>query len=86
MSHNIHQIKDGIDDQIAGVNTKIQDAQDEITRLQALIPNLQADLVVLNEMKDNLSNLSDSNLTINVNVNGSSAGQMSVPVNHGVNI
>ena len=36
MSRNIEQITDGIDDQIAGINTQIQEAEAEITRLQAL--------------------------------------------------
>ena len=41
MSRNIEQITDGIDDQIAGVLTQIEEAEAEITRLQALIPSKQ---------------------------------------------
>ena len=44
MSHNIAQIADGIDDQIAAITANIADSNQEIERLQALVLNLQADL------------------------------------------
>lgn len=86
MHHNINQITDGIDDQIAGINETIAASQQEIERLQALIPTLQADLQQLQQMKEAVSKLSSNELTINVNVNGSSAGTMSTPVNYTPNI
>ena len=86
MSRNIEQITDGIDDQIAGINVQIQEATDEITRLQVLIPTLQADLNVLNEMKAHIAELSSNSVNINVNVNGNSVGTASVPVNYSPNI
>lgn len=86
MPDSINTLESNIDDQINGILVQIQESEAEIDRLQELIPNLQHDIEVLRGMKENLSNLSSNTLTINVNVNGSSSGQMSVPVNHGVNI
>ena len=86
MPHNIAQIADGIDDQIAGVLTQIQEAEAEITRLQALIPTLQADLTVLNGMKANLADLSTNDININVNISGSGVSTQSIPVQYTPNI
>ena len=86
MPHNIAQIADGIDDQIAGVLTQIQEAEAEIVRLQALIPTLQADLTVLNGMKANLADLSTNDININVNINGSGVSTQSIPVQYTPNI
>ena len=86
MPHNIAQIADGIDDQIAGVLTQIQEAEAEIVRLQALIPTLQADLTVLNGMKGNLADLSTNDININVNISGSGVSTQSIPVAYTPNI
>ena len=44
MGHNIAQIADDVDDQIAAITANIADSNQEIERLQALVLNLQADL------------------------------------------
>ena len=86
MGHNIAQITDGIDDQIADVTANIDAANQEIERLTALIPSLQADLTQLEAMKEAVSKLSSNELNININVNGSHAGTMSTPIQYTPNI
>ena len=77
MSHNIHQILYGIDDQIVSVQDQIQAAQDEITRLQGVIPNLQEELTLLQGLKDTASTLSEGT-SVNLTVNNYSSGSHSV--------
>jgi len=75
-----------IGDQIEDVKTNIAAANQEIERLTALVPVLEADLVQLNEMKAAVEKLSSNELNININVNGSAARTMSTPINYTPNI
>jgi uncharacterized protein (DUF849 family) len=86
MAHNIAQINDGIDDQIADIQESIAAAGAEITRLQALIPELQADLSRLEAIKASVAQLSSNSVDININVNGGHVGSTSIPVHHTPNI
>ena len=86
MSHNIAQITDGLQDQIADTVQQIADTKQEIERLQSLVPTLEADLVQLQQIQEAVSQLSSNDINVNINVNGSSVATTSVPVQYTPNI
>ena len=78
MAHNIAQIIDGIVDQIADVQARIEQHQLDIANSQAAIPQLEQELLVLEGMKTTAENLHEGN-SVNVTINNYGASGSSVP-------
>tara|TARA_R110002012_G_C11197227_1_gene559374 strand:- start:58 stop:309 length:252 start_codon:yes stop_codon:yes gene_type:complete len=78
MSHNIHQIIDGIVDQITDVQARITQHQQDIVDSQAAIPLLEQELVVLEGMKTTAEGLNQGN-GVNVTINNFGSSGSSVP-------